>query len=86
MLFLIWLTEIISLNGEMRLFLEVAVLFYVIEVCLSDSTGKTNDGGWYTDPSDVLAEAGPCNIDVRDASLTQQEFLDQLIAKFLLLA
>lgn len=34
------------------------------------------NGGWETDESLLLAHPGPCNVDIRDASLTQTEFLD----------
>ena len=31
----------------------------------------------WTDKEGVIAQTGPCNIDVRDATLTQQEFTDK---------
>jgi len=34
-----------------------------------------SNGGWVTFPSDLLVQPGPCNIDIRDKTLTQQEFL-----------
>lgn len=30
-----------------------------------------------TDPDSMIAQEGPCNIEVRDSSLTPQEFLDK---------
>jgi hypothetical protein len=36
-----------------------------------------SNSGWVTYPSDLLVPPGPCNIDIRDKTLTQQEFLAQ---------
>lgn len=35
------------------------------------------DGGWYTDPSERVAQPGPCTIKVETASLTQKDFLNK---------
>lgn len=32
----------------------------------------------FTDPASRIAEPGPCNIEVRDHTLTQEEFLERL--------
>lgn len=32
-----------------------------------------------TNPADRIADAGPCNIEVRDASISQSEFLDRYV-------
>jgi len=32
-------------------------------------------GGWRTYPSDMLANPGPCNLDIKDSSLSEAEFL-----------
>lgn len=34
-----------------------------------------SNGGWLTYPVDVPVQPGPCNIDVRDTTLTQEDFL-----------
>ena len=36
-----------------------------------------SNGGWRTYPSDIIATPGPCNIDIRDMTMTQQEFINQ---------
>ncbi len=36
-----------------------------------------SNSGWVTYPSDLLVPPGPCNIDIRDKTLTQHEFLAQ---------
>ena len=35
-----------------------------------------SNGGWLTYPVDVPVQPGPCNIDVRDTTLTQGLLLD----------
>ncbi|KAL8586189.1 hypothetical protein ACOMHN_057751 [Nucella lapillus] len=38
----------------------------------------TDDGGWYTDEDKLLAQPGPCTVEVRDAAdLSQEEFLSR---------
>ena len=34
-----------------------------------------SNGGWLTFPGDLLVQPGPCNIDIRDGTLGQEEFL-----------
>ena len=34
-------------------------------------------GGWNTFPHLMVAQPGPCNIEIRDSSLSQQEFLSE---------
>ena len=36
-----------------------------------------SNGGWRTYPSDIIATPGPCNIDIRDNTMTQQEFINE---------
>ena len=33
----------------------------------------------YTDPADIIVNAGPCNIELRNASITQHEFLQKYV-------
>ncbi|XP_035696024.1 jmjC domain-containing protein 8-like [Branchiostoma floridae] len=40
-----------------------------------------SNGGWYTDTENLIAQPGPCNIDVRDESLTQRDFLQKYAEK-----
>lgn len=34
-----------------------------------------SEGGWRTFPHDMVAQPGPCNIEIRDSRLSQEEFL-----------
>lgn len=34
-------------------------------------------GGWRTYPSEMVARPGPCNIDIRDGTMTTEEFLER---------
>ncbi len=42
---------------------------------MADQRAYMSNGGWRTYPADMVAQPGPCNIDIRDRSLTQEEFL-----------
>ncbi|XP_076449955.1 jmjC domain-containing protein 8-like [Babylonia areolata] len=38
----------------------------------------TDDGGWYTEETKLLAQPGPCTVEIREAAdLTQQEFISR---------
>lgn len=47
----------------------------VVEVAAADQRPYMSSGGWRTYPADLVVQPGPCNIDIRDRSLTQEEFL-----------
>ena len=36
-----------------------------------------SEGGWNTNPADLMAQPGPCNIYLKDSRLIQAEFLSQ---------
>ena len=36
-----------------------------------------SNGGWRTYPGDLIATPGPCNIDIKDKFMTQQEFIKE---------
>ena len=36
-----------------------------------------SNGGWRTFPADMLVQPGPCNIDIRDRTLSEKEFLSK---------
>lgn len=42
---------------------------------VKQETPYFSEGGWITHPSDLVAQPGPCNIDIKDSTLTQREFL-----------
>jgi hypothetical protein len=53
------------------------LLVWQREVGAAEERPFISNGGWQTFPSDLLVHPGPCNIDIRDKTLTQQEFLAQ---------
>ncbi|XP_002741861.1 jmjC domain-containing protein 8-like [Saccoglossus kowalevskii] len=36
---------------------------------------KIDDGGWHTNEDDIIATVGPCNVEIRDSSLSYDEFI-----------
>jgi len=45
--------------------------------CLTEYKPFLSNGGWKTYPKDIVVEPGPCNIPIRDQTLTQDEFLER---------
>ncbi|XP_069124671.1 jmjC domain-containing protein 8-like [Argopecten irradians] len=37
---------------------------------------EVDNGGWFTDKKAMIATPGPCTVDIRDDSITQEEFLE----------
>lgn len=57
-------------------FSEVLILsLSVICFCVSGTEIGVDTGGWISDSENFIIDAGLCNIEVRDGSLTQEEFL-----------
>lgn len=54
----------------------VLSLWLSLSACLVDRPFISN-GGWPTYPSDMIATPGPCNIDIRDMTMTQKEFIKE---------
>ncbi|KAK6171403.1 hypothetical protein SNE40_019599 [Patella caerulea] len=52
-------------------------IFIGLTTCVT-STEPVDNGEWVTEEKDMIAQPGPCNIDVRDAdTLSQEEFLNR---------
>ena len=52
---------------------------YCIIIWSCDGIRKPSisNGGWETYPSDISVPPGPCNIPIRDNTLSQEEFLEK---------
>ena len=53
----------------------VLLLTQVLLTCYGNLKPYICNGGWTTYPDDVLVSPGPCNIQIRDSTLSQDEFL-----------
>jgi len=52
------------------------LLYIYCATCCGSHKAAINNGGWETYPLDIPAQPGPCNIPIRDNTLTQEEFLN----------
>eukprot|EP00088_Acartia_fossae_P068806 TRINITY_DN8801_c0_g1_i2.p1 TRINITY_DN8801_c0_g1~~TRINITY_DN8801_c0_g1_i2.p1 ORF type:complete len:264 (+),score=9.71 TRINITY_DN8801_c0_g1_i2:25-816(+) len=53
----------------------VFLLTLILE-CFGTLKPTISNGGWDTYPEDVMTSPGPCNIPIRDSTLSHQEFMD----------
>ena len=51
--------------------------FICIWCCDGIRKPSISNGGWETYPSDISVPPGPCNIPIRDSTLSQEEFLER---------
>ena len=71
-----------SLQNDMNKIKVTFSLGFLLTLIRRTSTTTTNRpyfsaGGWRTFPHLMVAQPGPCNIEIRDNSLTQREFLSE---------
>jgi hypothetical protein len=53
------------------------ILSWYLVIIIADKRPFMSNGGWHTYPSDLLVQPGPCNVDIRDRTLSQEEFLEK---------
>ena len=64
----------------MKIKITFSLGFLLAQICrTSTATNRPyfSAGGWRTFPHLMVAQPGPCNIEIRDSSLTQREFLSE---------
>ncbi|KAK2156264.1 hypothetical protein LSH36_217g02002 [Paralvinella palmiformis] len=57
------------------LFRSLLLLIHFGLLCTSATEFSIDSGGWVSDGESLILDAGPCNIEVRNGSMTQGEFL-----------
>ncbi|XP_047486050.1 jmjC domain-containing protein 8-like [Penaeus chinensis] len=57
--------------------LQIVLLFTLLTIVEveTESNLLDDDGGWTTEDKDRIAQPGPCNINVEDGSLSQEDFI-----------
>ena len=55
--------------------LIATITLYIETVISGDQRPFFSDGEWRTYPGDLVAKPGPCNIDIKDATMTYQQFM-----------
>lgn len=57
--------------------IELWLLHRLLVLCDGLHKPAVSNGGWETFPADVLVPPGPCNVPIRDNTLSQDEFLEK---------
>ena len=63
--------------------MTIKILTIAIYVSISTVINDDNvrpyfsEGGWRTYPSDMVAMPGPCNIDIKDKTMSHKEFMSE---------
>ena len=71
--------SLISLQNDMNKIKVTFSLGFLLTLICRTTTNRPyfSAGGWRTYPHRMVAQPGPCNIEIRDNSLTQSEFLSE---------
>ena len=67
-------------NDMNKIKITFSLGFLLAQICRTSTTSNRpyfSAGGWRTFPHLMVAQPGPCNIEMRDNSLTQREFLSE---------
>ena len=73
MIITLQISNVMTIN----LILLIPSSLLISSVLSDDKRPFVSEGGWRTYPSDMVARPGPCNIDIKDRRLTQEQFMEQ---------
>ena len=60
----------------MKILIKIIVSLFLPLPSLGLDRPYISNGGWRTYPSDIVVSPGPCNVDIKDKTMTQLEFIE----------